>query len=66
MIPVLDKTGLAGTYDFSADITPEPGVDLLNLWRRVLPERFGLRLESRRGPVEVIVIDSALRIPTAN
>ena len=65
-IPVLDKTGLTGTYDFSADITPEPGVDVLNLWRLVLPERFGLRLESRRGPVEVIVVESASRIPTAN
>jgi len=64
--PVLDKTGLAGTYDFSVDIKPELGTDMFTLWQRALPERLGLRLESRRGQVGVIVIDSAAKTPTVN
>jgi uncharacterized protein (TIGR03435 family) len=65
-VPVIDKTGLTGTYDFSVGIRPELGVDKFTQWQRVLPEQLGLRLETRRGQVEVIVIDSAARIPTAN
>jgi uncharacterized protein (TIGR03435 family) len=65
-VPVLDKTGLVGFYDFSVEIKPELGTDMFTLWQRALPQRLGLRLESRRGQVEVTVIDSAARIPTAN
>ena len=64
-IPVLDKTGLSGTYDFNADIRPEPGTDSFTLWKRKLPD-LGLAIESRKGPVDVIVIDSADRNPSAN
>lgn len=66
MVPVLDKTGLTGIYDFSVEIRPEPGADMFTLWQRALPERLGLRLESRRGQIEVVVIDGAARIPTVN
>jgi hypothetical protein len=31
-----------------------------------LTEQLGLRLESRRGPVDVLVVDSAWRQPTEN
>jgi len=66
MVPVIDKTGLTGVYDFRVDIGPELGVDKFTQWQRALPERLGLRLERRRGPVDVIVIDSAARTPTVN
>jgi uncharacterized protein (TIGR03435 family) len=66
IVPVLDKTGLTGIYDISVDIKPELGTDMFSLWQRVLPERLRLRLESRRGPAGVIVVDSAARIPTTN
>jgi uncharacterized protein (TIGR03435 family) len=66
MVAVIDKTGLTGTYDFSVDIAPELGSDMLTVWQRALPERLGLRLEARRGQLRVIVIDSAARTPTAN
>lgn len=66
MFPVLDKTGLAGDYDFSADIRPELGVDSFTLWRRALGEQLGLNIESRREPVEILVVDEAAKIPTAN
>jgi uncharacterized protein (TIGR03435 family) len=65
-VPVLDKTGLAGIYDFSADIRLEPGADIFNLWQDVLRERLGLRLDAHRGPVDALVVDSAEKIPTSN
>jgi uncharacterized protein (TIGR03435 family) len=64
-VPVLDKTGLTGVYDFAVDVRPD-GSDLLTLWQRALKEKMGLRLESRRAAVEVLVVDSALQTPTGN
>ena len=66
MRPVLDRTGLEGTYDFRIDVRPELGADPLGLWRQALRAQLGLDIESRRGPVAVIVVDHAARVPTAN
>ena len=65
-MPVLDQTGLSGAFDFGVEIRLEPGTDGLTLWQRALQEQLGLRLENRRGAVPVLVIDDALRVPTAN
>ena len=65
-VPMLDKTGLEGIYDFNLDVRPELGTDGLTLWQRALREQLGLRIESGRDPVTVLVIDGALRVPTAN
>ena len=75
--PVLDRTGLTGTYDVDLVFTPAqpgPGVagaalavapsDVLSIFTAV-QEQLGLRLESRREPVDVVVIDSVER-PTPN
>jgi uncharacterized protein (TIGR03435 family) len=64
--PVLDKTGLTGVYDFTADVRPELGTDSFSRWRIALREQLGLRIESSRGQVEVLVVDDAARIPTGN
>jgi len=63
---VLDKTGLDGFYDFAVDVRAEPGADTFILWQRFAQERLGLRLDSRRGLVPVVVVDSAERAPEAN
>jgi uncharacterized protein (TIGR03435 family) len=65
-VPVLDKTGLEGVYDFSVDIHPEPGTDAFTGWQRVLDEQLGLKIESRRAEVEVRVVDEATAVPSAN
>lgn len=65
-IPVLDKTGLQGIYDFIAGLRLELGTDSFTLWQRALREQLGLGIESRRRPVEVVVVDGAAKIPTAN
>jgi uncharacterized protein (TIGR03435 family) len=66
MIPVLDKTGLQGIYDFTADIRPEPGTDAFTSWKRTLEDQLGLAIESRKDSVAVSVIDDADKAPTAN
>jgi len=63
---VLDRTGLAGVFDFIVEIKPELGTDSLTLWQRALREQLGLSIRARRGPVEVLVVDDAAKVPNAN
>jgi uncharacterized protein (TIGR03435 family) len=65
-VPVLDKTGLEGTYEIKVDLTPEPGLDSFTRWQRFLRDRLGLKLESRKEKIEILVVDSAERTPTSN
>jgi bla regulator protein BlaR1 len=65
--PVIDKTGLSGTYYF--DILRWPGEQSVNSSLPPLPallrEQFGLELKAEPGPVPVLVIDHVEK-PTAN
>ncbi len=65
-ISVLDKTGLPGIFDFSVDIHPELGTDMFASWQRALEDQLGLRIESRKENVAVLVVDEAARMPTEN
>jgi uncharacterized protein (TIGR03435 family) len=65
-IPVLDKTSMPGIFDFSVDIRPEPGTDMFAAWQRVLHDQLGLKIESRKEQVTVLVVDQTLKIPTEN
>jgi uncharacterized protein (TIGR03435 family) len=65
--PVLDKTGLAGEWDFELTFlqgAAPPNSDLPDLFTAVR-EQLGLKLESQKGPVEKLIIDHAER-PSAN
>jgi uncharacterized protein (TIGR03435 family) len=55
---VLNKTGLEGKYDFALKWTPDPAVsaDSPDIFT-ALQEQLGLKLESSKGPAEVVVID---------
>ena len=75
--PVVDKTGLTGTFDVAVTFSPEgvrpfagepftPAADSnLPSFRDALRDQLGLALEPGRGPVEVLVIDS-VEMPTPN
>jgi len=64
--PVVDETGLPGAYRF--ELTWDPNYssvsraadDRASLFT-ALQEQLGLRLDSQKGPVEFLVIDSAER-----
>jgi uncharacterized protein (TIGR03435 family) len=66
-VPVVDKTSLTGTYNVSMEVPrPESPDDPWELRVKRVVEKLGLRLEPRKVPTTVLVIDSALRMPTAN
>jgi uncharacterized protein (TIGR03435 family) len=65
--PVVDKTGIAGTYDISPYYAPDGATDTaLPSIFTVVPEQLGLRLEPQKVPVEMLVIDHVERIPAEN
>ena len=73
-MPVVDMTGLNGMFQFEYSFEPlerrdhtsipeSPEASAIRRVRRAI-QPMGLRLDLRRGPVEVVVIDSLARIPT--
>jgi len=68
--PVLDRTGLSAKYDFSLDLTPYLPTagerpDIAAMMVTAIREQLGLKMESRRAPVDVIIVDH-LEKPSAN
>lgn len=70
-LPVLDMTGLKGFYNLTLDWAPEPkpgedpGLAGASL-RDAVQEQLGLKLETRKAPVDVVVVDHAEPVPTDN
>jgi uncharacterized protein (TIGR03435 family) len=59
---VVDRTGLTGNFDYRLRWSPDQSVDpTAPLIVTALQEQLGLKLESARGPVEVLVIDRVER-----
>jgi len=61
--PVVDATGLTGAFDLDVKFTPDDSADPAggaSLFTAV-QEQLGLRLEPRRAPINVLVIDSVER-----
>ena len=72
-IPVVDKTGLTGRYDFTidasayfADTRPGEQPDLTAIVMSALREQLGLNLETRKERVDILVIDHVDPRPTQN
>jgi uncharacterized protein (TIGR03435 family) len=64
--PVLNRTGLNGEYQFRVEFAPKEGDDSdHSSIFSALSEQLGLRLESGKAPVEVLIIDRAER-PSEN
>lgn len=67
--PVIDATGIAGKYDFDLSYRPDlstPETDERPLLEAALRQRFGLRLERRDMPLEVLIVEQADRTFTEN
>jgi bla regulator protein blaR1 len=71
--PVIDQTGLKGFYDLKVEWTPDAAASAPGVLEEkpaansgptlftALQEQIGLKLESRKGPVETLVVDRAER-----
>src|SRR5262249_37729082 len=71
--PVIDMTGIEGVFDYTVETSglgfngqppadPTPGPSRFT----TVQDNLGLRLESQKAPIEVLVIDAADRIPVGN
>lgn len=66
--PVLDKTGLAGAWVIVLDFVEDAGEQAAagpSLFTAVR-EQLGLRLVVRKGPVQILTVDHAEKVPTDN
>ncbi len=70
--PVVDRSGLTRVYDFNIDFMrapddpSEPIDDAALPFLTAFQSQLGLRLESKKVPVDVIVIDHIKKVPTEN
>jgi uncharacterized protein (TIGR03435 family) len=77
--PVEDQTNLSGDFAFTLDLAPDdrwPGYspgwasahkdDATPDLFTALQEQLGLKLQSTRGPLEVLVVDHADKVPSEN
>jgi uncharacterized protein (TIGR03435 family) len=71
---VVDRTGLSGEYQIKllwapgsagADVTPPQDSAAPSIFAAV-QEQLGLRLEARKGPLDVVVVDQAEKVPAEN
>lgn len=70
-MPVVDMTGLKGRYDFTIDlggyVSPDrKPTDPSEIMIPALQDILGLKLESKKAPIEMIVVDHAEKVPTEN
>jgi uncharacterized protein (TIGR03435 family) len=79
--PVVDMTGIEGQYDFNLTFAPETTANLPG-GPAPLPgaataadpapsvfdavQRYGLRLEARKAPLEILIVTHAEKMPTEN
>jgi uncharacterized protein (TIGR03435 family) len=59
--PVVDKTGLQGTYDIDLKFAKDNS-DIA----AAVQEQLGLKLETGKAPVEMLVVDRAEKVPIEN
>jgi len=76
--PVLDETGLEGKYDVTINVAqylPEinelhggrgAALDPIPIIMTGLQEELGLKLESRKMPLDLLIVDHAEKVPTEN
>jgi uncharacterized protein (TIGR03435 family) len=66
--PLLDVTGLKGVYDFSVRwitrAASEAGMDGATIFDAV--EKIGLKINTRKQPMEMLVVDHCEKLPTEN
>lgn len=72
--PVVDLTGLPGRYDFVLRDAPRPPAgepapspeERIAVYKTIVQDELGLTLERRKAPIDMLIIDSADKVPTEN
>jgi uncharacterized protein (TIGR03435 family) len=74
--PIVDETGLTGRYDYFLDInayiTEEmraqqgPPVEAPSIVANALQGQLGLKVEARKTPLEMLIVDKMEKAPTEN
>jgi uncharacterized protein (TIGR03435 family) len=73
--PVFDMTGIKGLFDITLDWMWDqglraPGSEPAEVAGpslfTALQDQLGLKMEARKGPVTILVVDHAEKVPTAN
>jgi uncharacterized protein (TIGR03435 family) len=70
-MPVVDATGLKGRYDLSVNVAkylPQAGekTDPVSLIQTALQEELGLKLEAKKVPLDLLIVDHAAKAPVEN
>ena len=74
--PIVDQTGLAGRYDYFMDINayitdemrsqPGPPAEAPSIIAQALQSQLGLKVDPKKAPLEVLIIDKIEKTPTDN
>jgi uncharacterized protein (TIGR03435 family) len=74
--PIVDQTGLGGRYDYFMDINkyvtdemrnqPGPPAEAPTIIAQALNSQLGLRVDAKKVPLEVLIIDKIEKTPTDN
>jgi uncharacterized protein (TIGR03435 family) len=75
-VPVIDETGLSGRFNYSLDINAyvteemqkSPGIPIEapSIIKDAIQAQLGLKVESRKAPIEVLIVDHVERTPAEN
>jgi len=73
-LPVFDRTGIDGRFDFALKLATNPdelkhtleGMEQGPSIFVFFQDQLGLKLEARKGPVEILIVESAEKIPAEN
>lgn len=62
-----------GHYDFTLDMPPylqrqpgDPPLDLIGIAVTALQDELGLRLDARKAPIDILMVDRMEKTPTEN
>jgi len=77
--PVIDETGLKGRYEIKIDVSAymqgatgggdgrgEGQIDVMSVLFTALQQQLGVKLDSKKESVNILVIDHAEKVPTEN
>jgi uncharacterized protein (TIGR03435 family) len=72
---VVDQTGLKGSYDFTLDMSPFMGggdfrptgiEDIITMIIQAVNEQLGIKIEQKKVPAELLIVDHAEKVPVEN